>query len=83
MKVALINTKQSGGGAAVAACRLHKALREEGVDATLVVAEGEGGEAIEVVSKSFWGKLLYKFNFIKERFNIWVANGFTRKNLFT
>lgn len=83
MKVALINTKQSGGGAAVAACRLHKALREEGVDATLVVAEGEGGEAIEVESKSFWGKLLYKFNFIKERFNIWVANGFTRKNLFT
>ena len=83
MKVALINTKQSGGGAAVAACRLHKALREEGVDATLVVAEGEGGEAIEVVSKSFWGKLLYKFSFIKERFNIWVANGFTRKNLFT
>ena len=83
MKVALINTKQSGGGAAVAACRLHKALREEGVDATLIVAEGEGGEAIEVVSKSFWGKLLCKFNFIKERFNIWVANGFTRKNLFT
>ncbi len=83
MKVALINTKQSGGGAAAAACRLHKALRKEGVDATLVVAEGEGGEAVEVVSKTLWGKLLHKLNFIKERFGIWVANGFSRKNLFT
>ena len=83
MKVALINTKQSGGGAAVAACRLHKALREEGVDATLVVAEGEGGEAVVALSKSLMGKVTHKLNFIRERFNIWVANGFTRKNLFT
>ena len=69
MKVALINTKQSGGGAAVAACRLHKALREEGVDATLVVAEGEGGEAVVALSKSLMGKVTHKLNFIREVLN--------------
>ena len=83
MKVALINTKQSGGGAAVAACRLHKALRDEGVEATLVVAEGEGGEGVVALSKTLKGKVSHKLNFIKERFNIWVSNGFSRKNLFT
>ena len=56
MKVALINTKQSGGGAAVAARSLHKTLRAEGVDATLIVAEGDGGEATVVLSKTLWGK---------------------------
>ena len=83
MKVALINTKQSGGGAAVAARSLHKTLRAEGVDATLIVAEGDGGEATVVLSKTLWGKLSYKLNFIRERFNIWVVNRFSRKNLFT
>lgn len=82
MKVAIINTKQSGGGAAIAASRLHQALRAEGVDATLVVAEGEGGEATVVLSNTFIGKIKYKLNFIGERFRIWIANRFTRKNLF-
>ncbi|MBR5532672.1 MAG: glycosyltransferase [Bacteroidales bacterium] len=82
MKVAIINTKQSGGGAAIAASRLHQALRAEGVDATLVVAEGEGGEATDVLSNTFIGKIKYKLNFIGERFRIWIANRFTRKNLF-
>ncbi|MBO5721118.1 MAG: glycosyl transferase, partial [Bacteroidales bacterium] len=71
MKVAIINTKQSGGGAAIAASRLHQALRAEGVDATLVVAEGEGGEATDVLSNTFIGKIKYKLNFIGERFRIW------------
>ena len=82
MKVAIINTKQSGGGAAIAASRLHQALRAEGVDATLVVAEGEGGEATDVLSNTFIGKIKYKLNFIGERFRIWIAHRFTRKNLF-
>lgn len=82
MKVAIINTKQSGGGAAIAASRLHQALRAEDVDATLVVAEGEGGEATVVLSNTSIGKIKYKLNFIGERFRIWIANRFTRKNLF-
>lgn len=83
MKVAIINTKQSGGGAAIAARHLHEALRQEGVEATLVVAEGDGGEATVVLSKTLWGKLSYKLNFIRERFKIFLANRLSRKNLFT
>ena len=83
MKVVLINTKQSGGGAAIAASRLHKALRKQGVDATFVVAEGEGGESIEVLSKNLYGKIKYKAAFICERVGIWLTNRFSRKNLFT
>ena len=83
MKVALINTMQSGGGAAIAAQRLHKALCEQGVDATLVVAEGEGGECVEVLSKTLWGKIRYKTAFLFERLGIWLTNRFSRKNLFT
>lgn len=82
MKVALINTKQSGGGAAIAASRLHKALLQQGVDATLVVAEGEGGESIDVLSKNLWGKIKYKLSFICERVGIWFSNRLSRKNLF-
>ena len=67
MKVALINTKQSGGGAAIAAQRLHKALCEQGVDATLIVAEGEGGERVEVLSKTLWSKIRFRTAFLFER----------------
>lgn len=82
MKVAIINTKQSGGGAAVAANRLHQALRAEGVDSTLVVAEGNGGENVTPLSKNFVGKIKHKINFIWERVRIWMANHLSRKNLF-
>lgn len=82
MKVVLINTKQSRGGAAIATSRLHKALRQQGVDATLVVVEGEGGESIDVLSKSLWGKIRYKLSFICERVGIWFSNSLSRKNLF-
>lgn len=82
MKIALINTKQSGGGAAIAAQRLHKALCKHGVDATLVVAEGEGGENIEVISKNLCGKIKYKTVFLLERAGIWLKNRLSRKNLF-
>ena len=39
MKVLLINFKDSGGGAAIAAMRLVQALNEAGVDAILAVPE--------------------------------------------
>lgn len=82
MKVALINTKQSGGGAAIAASRLHKALRQQGVDSTLVIAEGKGGENIELLSKNLLSKIRYKTAFICERVGIWISNRLSRKNLF-
>lgn len=36
MKVLLVNTSDHAGGAAIAALRLLKALRQSGVDATLL-----------------------------------------------
>ena len=83
MKVAIINTKQSGGGAAIAARHLHEALRQEGIDATLVVAEGEGGEATIVLSQNPLRRLQHKINFAWERFKIFLSNRLSRKNLFT
>ena len=77
MKVALINTKQSGGGAAVAACRLHKALREEGVDATLVVT----GEATGIDGVTANGKKAELFDLSGRKLNaqpvkgVYIQNG--------
>lgn len=59
--------------------RILKALRSAGVDATMMVRNEEGG-APGVVSV---GNALQKqWCFLSERASIWVANGFSKKNLF-
>lgn len=45
MKVTLLSTFDKKGGAAIAASRLHKGLRQQGVEATLLVREKFGAEA--------------------------------------
>ncbi|MCQ7926410.1 hypothetical protein NP234_24845, partial [Salmonella enterica] len=43
MKVVHINKADTGGGAAVAMCRIHAALRKEGVDSAVLVQQTKSG----------------------------------------
>ncbi|QXV66623.1 glycosyltransferase family 4 protein [Mucilaginibacter sp. 21P] len=68
MKVALINTSDAGGGAAEACMRLLNALRQHGIEATVVVQEQRRqAEHVHGVNQSFFGKLKARFNFLLER----------------
>jgi glycosyltransferase involved in cell wall biosynthesis len=68
MKVALINTSDSGGGAAEACMRLLKALQLQGVDVTMVVQHKKRTEgAVYTVERNIFGKLRSKINFFLER----------------
>ncbi|RYU86908.1 glycosyltransferase [Mucilaginibacter terrigena] len=68
MKVALINTSDSGGGAAEACMRLLKALQLQAVDVTLVVQHKKRADsAVYSVERNLFGKLRSKVNFLRER----------------
>lgn len=70
MKVALINTSDSGGGAAEACMRLLKALQLQAVDVTMVVEHKKRAEpAVYSIEKNIFGKLRSKINFLWERLN--------------
>lgn len=79
MKVAVICRSDATGGAAVVSRRLTEALRAEGVDASLVVLEKS--TALPFVVKAP-RTLRAAFAFLAERLRIFLANGFSRKNLF-
>lgn len=81
MKVLLVNTSDHAGGAAIAALRLLKALRQSGVDATLLCRDRSlPADRTDVISlrPTVWLKL----KFVAERAEIFAANGFSRKGLF-
>lgn len=80
MRVLIVNTSEKKGGAAVAANRLTEALINNGVKAKLLVMEKQT-QSIYVAScvSRWWGM----FCFILERLVIWIANLFSRKNLYT
>lgn len=67
------------GGAAVFTYRLMQALRQEGVEATMLVCDALGSNA-HVVDYSH--PLLDKYHFLAERLQIFAHNGFSRENLF-
>lgn len=67
MKVAIINTSECTGGAAVAAGRLGKALKKSGI------------QVDKLVRKNTW---LNRFRFYWERLIIFLCNHLNRKNLF-
>lgn len=68
MKVALINTSDSGGGAAEACIRLLKALQLQQVDVTMVVQHKKRAEdAVYTIERNKFGKLRSKLNFLLER----------------
>ena len=68
MKVALINTSDSGGGAAEACMRLLKALQLQQVDVTLVVQHKKRAEdRVYTIEQSKLDQLRSNFNFFYER----------------
>ena len=68
MKVALINTSDSGGGAAEACMRLLKALQLQDLDVTMVVQhKTRAEEAVYTVERNIFGRIRSRVNFLLER----------------
>ena len=79
MKVLLVNTSETTGGAAIACGRIMKALRGEGVDASMMVRNAEKHADAVIPVGSGCQK---KWCFLRERATIWAANGFSKDKLF-
>lgn len=68
MKVVLINKTDVGGGAAVAANRLKEALRQEGVDASMLVQDAkQPGDGVVAVGDGFMHRQKAFYRFVMER----------------
>lgn len=80
MKILLVNTCGKTGGAAIAASRLMATLNRNGVDATMLVADGETRRNGAVASLPC--RLRHKWNFLSERLLLYVSQNFSRKHLF-
>lgn len=80
MKVTLVNHSDIVGGASMVSLRLLHALRDEGIDARMIVkrVSGEPDEFITPIGGDFADKAA----FLGERLRIFAANGFNRALLF-
>lgn len=78
MKIAVVCRSDSTGGAAVVSRRLTEAFREQGHDALMLVVEKKTD--FPWVKKASY-PLLKPLAFIAERLQIFLNNGFSRKNL--
>ena len=79
MRVLIINTSERIGGAAIAANRLMDALRNNGIQAKMLVRDKQTDNIIVIgLKKSLW-KI---WQFVWERIVIWKANRFKQHNLF-
>lgn len=79
VKVAIINRSDVRGGAALSSYRLMQALRQEGVEATMLVCDAMEHDAHVV---SYARSIPDKYHFLAERIQIFCNNGFSRDNLF-
>lgn len=83
MKVVILNTSDSEGGAAIAASRLTNALNLYGNDAKMLVRTKKTNRAeIVSVNQSRLSQLHYRTSFIAERAALFLLNGFDREHLF-
>lgn len=79
MRVLIINTSERIGGAAIAANRLMDALRNNGIQAKMLVRDKQTSQITVIgLNKSLW-KI---WQFVWERIVIWKANHFKKHNLF-
>ena len=79
MRVLIINTSERMGGAAIAANRLMDALRNNGIQAKMLVRDKQTDSMVVIgLKKSLWRI----WQFIWERVVIWKANRFKKHNLF-
>ena len=79
LKVVIINKSDSIGGAAIVSFRLLEALRQEGIDAKMLVADKRSDSLDVKVAASHF---LIKEKFLEERLKIFIENGFDRETLF-
>ena len=79
MRVLIINTSERIGGAAIAANRLMDALRNNGIQAKMLVRDKQTNQVTVIGLKKSWWKV---WQFIWERIVIWRANHFKKHNLF-
>lgn len=83
MKVLLINTSESRGGAAVACKRLMKSLKKQGIGVKMLVRDKQSADPDVIsVNKTGLDKRINNLRFVYERLVIWLNNFFSRKNLF-
>lgn len=83
MKVLLINTFESRGGAAVACKRLANALNKQGIEVNmLVLKKTSNDEMVTGVVNGKFKELLSKMTFLFERVQIYLINRFSKINLF-
>lgn len=83
MKIVLLNTSDSGGGAAVAARRLLDALDKAGEDVRMVVRNKKTHQQnILSVNTSRFQFFLNYLRFLLERIVIFCRNGFHKKDVF-
>ena len=80
MRILIVNTSESNGGAAVAASRLCDALNNNGVKAMMMVRDRQTDDSTVVTCGG--GKLKQKWCFYWERLVIWLNNRLSRENLF-
>ena len=79
MKVLIVNTSELTGGAAVAANRLCDALNANGVTAMMLVRDKQTDD----ITVARCGTTLQnRWNFLWERFVIWLHNRLSRRHLF-
>ena len=79
MRVLIVNTSERTGGAAVAANRLMEALNNNGVKAKMMVRDKETDHLTVAGLPSSWR---LHWNFLWERFVIWLHLHFRREHLF-
>ena len=79
MRVLIVNTSERTGGAAVAANRLMEALNNNGVKAKMLVRDKETDHLTVAGLPASWR---HHWNFLWERFVIWLHLHFRREHLF-
>ena len=79
MRVLIVNTSERTGGAAVAANRLMEALNNNGVKSKMLVRDKETDHLTVAGLPSSWRQ---QWNFMWERFVIWLHLHFRREHLF-
>ena len=79
MRVLIVNTSERVGGAAIAANRLMEALKKNGVKVKMLVRDKQTDHLTVLSIGHHW---MQPLKFIWERLCIFIANNFSRKNLF-
>ena len=83
MKVLILSTFESIGGAAIAAKRLMEALVRSGLDVEMLVRDKQTDDSKVIsINTSYWCKIWNKILFYWERFIIYLFNKQKRSTLF-